>query len=129
MASIIKEIELKTGATEVWGAVRDFGAVHTRVAPGFLTNVVMDGTTRVVTFANAMVVRETLVAIDDEHRRLVYSNDLEHATHHSASVQIHPDGDGCRFVWITDVLPDELATPISAMMDMGVTAMRRTLDG
>ena len=129
MASIIKEIRLETSATHAWAAVRDFGAVHERVAPGFLTDAVLEGTTRIVTFANGMVVRETLVAIDDEHHRLAYTNELEFATHHSASVQIHADGEGCRFIWITDVLPDEIAAPISDMMDLGIAAAQRTLEG
>lgn len=128
MASIIKEIRLETTAADAWGAVRDFGAVHERMAPGFLTDAVLEGTTRIVTFANGMLVREMLVAIDDEHRRLAYTNELEFATHHRASVQVHDDGEGCQFIWITDVLPDELAAPISDMMDAGVEALRHTLE-
>lgn len=129
MASIIKEIQLTTTAAAAWEALRDFGAVHTRLAVGFVTDAVFDGETRTVTFANGMVVRETLVGIDDHHRRLAYTNELDFATHHSASAQILDDGDGCRFVWITDVLPDEVAAPISDMMDQGAEALRRTLDG
>ena len=129
MASIIKDIHLTTTAAAAWDALRDFGAVHTRLAVGFVTDAVLDGDTRTVTFNNGMVVRETLVGIDDQHRRLAYTNELDFATFHSASAQVIEDGAACRFVWITDVLPDEVAAPISDMMDQGVEALRRTLNG
>ena len=129
MASIIKEIQLGTTADAAWDALRDFGALHTRLVRGFVTGATLDGDTRTVTFGNGMVIRETLVGVDDEHRRLAYTNQLETATHHSASAQVFENGPGCRFVWITDVLPDELAAPISDMMDAGIAAVRRTLDG
>jgi len=37
MASIRKEVLIECGPAVGWDAVRDVGAVHTRVAPGFLT--------------------------------------------------------------------------------------------
>src|SRR5690242_294649 len=37
MASIRKEFHLNVSAEEVWDALRDFYAVHERLAPGFLT--------------------------------------------------------------------------------------------
>jgi len=57
MATLRKQIALDTGATTVWAALRDFDAVHTRVAPGFLTDLKMDGDDRIVTFFNGMVAR------------------------------------------------------------------------
>lgn len=70
MASIRKEIPLAAHPDAVWAAVRDFGAVHRRVFPGVLTDAHLDGDARVVTFANGLVVRERLVAIDDDARRI-----------------------------------------------------------
>jgi hypothetical protein len=32
-------------------------------------------------------------------------------------------------VWITDVLPDELATPTAGLMDRGLAAMKQALEG
>ena len=57
MASIRNEIALGAPAERVWDALRDFDNVHTRVAPGFLTDSTMDGDARVVTFANGAVAR------------------------------------------------------------------------
>jgi hypothetical protein len=130
MASIIKEVQVGASAEATWDAVRDVGALHQRLVRGFVTDTVFDGEVRVVTFANGMVVRERIVDIDDAARRLAYSNELEGATFHGASVQIFDAGDSageCRMVWITDVLPDELAVPIASMMDAGLEAVQRTL--
>jgi hypothetical protein len=38
MASITKRIALDVSAEQVWDVVRDFGAVHRRFAPGFVTD-------------------------------------------------------------------------------------------
>ena len=42
MATLRKEIPVAAGAMAVWHALRDFGQVHTKVAPGFLTDLRMD---------------------------------------------------------------------------------------
>jgi carbon monoxide dehydrogenase subunit G len=131
MASIHKEIQIAARPEDVWNAVRDFGAVHKRVAPGFLTDCRMepDGSARVVTFANALVARELLVDLDDNARRLVWSVVGGRPTHHNASMQIFPDGeDRSRVVWIADLLPNELAGPIGAMIEQGLGAMKQTLE-
>ena len=73
MASIQKEFAIASSAHDVWDAVRDFGAVHTRLAPGFVTDAVMDGDSRLVTFSNGTSAREILVDCDDAKRRLVYA--------------------------------------------------------
>ncbi len=110
MASIHKEIHLAASSDSVWDAVRDFTAVHTRLAPGFVTECKMDGDARIVTFANGTVARELLVDCDDARRRLVYAIVGERIKQHSASVQILDDGAGrSRFIWTVDVLPNEIA--------------------
>ena len=95
--------------------MRDFGAVHTRLVPGFVTDTRLDGDARIVTFANGTVARELLVDCDDARRRLVYAIISERIKQHSASVQVIADGDGrSRLVWIVDVLPNEIAPYIDA---------------
>lgn len=52
------------------------------------------------------------------------------STHHNASAQVLDDGrGGTEFVWITDVLPDELADPISLRMDRGLAVIKVTMEG
>jgi hypothetical protein len=38
------------------------------------------------------------------------------------------DGDGSRFVWIIDVLPNEVAAAVDGMVEEGVKAIKRTLE-
>ena len=130
MASIHKEVLLAAPSDRVWDAVRDFAAVHTRLAPGFVTDCKMDGDTRIVTFANGTVARELLVDCDDTRRRLVYAIIGERIRQHSASVQVFDDGEGrSRFVWTVDVLPNEIAPYISTQMDEAVIKMKHKLEG
>jgi carbon monoxide dehydrogenase subunit G len=129
MASIRNEIALRASPERVWDAVRDFGAVHQRVAPGFLTDGKLEGNeVRVVTFANGAVARETLVSSDDMSRRLVYAIMDQRFKHYSASVQVLAEGDGSRVVWIIDLLPHDLAGYVTQMAQQGATAMKTALE-
>jgi len=132
MASIIRETYIDAPAGEVWDAVRDFGAVDKRLVPGFVIESRMDGdTTRVVTFFNGRQAREVLVGIDDEARRLAYSvvEGPLGATHHNSSAQVFAVGEhASRFVWTTDVLPDELGAYVGELMDGGIAVIKQTLD-
>jgi hypothetical protein len=127
MATLRKEIPVAGGATPVWHAVRDFGQVHTRVAPGFLTRLEMDKGDRVLTFFNGLVARERLVTLDDEQCRLVYSVVEGRPSHYNAAVQVFPEGDNSRVVWTIDLLPDELSPAIEAMMDQAAGVMKKAL--
>jgi hypothetical protein len=128
MASIHKDIPINAAAGDVWDAVRDFGALHTRLVPGFVRDTRLDGEARIVGFANGTVARELLVDCDDARRRLVYAAISERVKQHSASVQVVADGDTrCRIVWIVDVLPHEIAPYIDAQMDLAAQAMQRAL--
>ena len=128
MASIHKEILIDAPAAAVWDAVRDFGALHTRLAPGFVLDTRLDGEARVVTFANGTVARELLVDCDETRRRLAYAVVSDRLTQHSASIEIIAEGDGrCRMIWITDVLPHEIAPYIRAQMDQGALAVQAAL--
>ncbi len=129
MATQRREIPVANAAASVWQKLRDFGAVHTKVAPGFLTDLKMDHGDRILTFFNGMVARERLVTLDDETRRLVYSVVDGQASHYNAAVEVFPDGDGSRVVWTIDLLPGELASPIGGMMDEAVKAMKTALAG
>ena len=130
MASIRKEILLESSAENVWAAVRDVGALHHRLVPGFVVDTRLEEGARVVTFGNGMVVRELIVDVDDDARRLAWSARGGRLTHHNASVQVFADGPRrCRLVWIADLLPNELAGEIRAMIDQAAAVMKKTLDG
>jgi hypothetical protein len=129
MATIQKEFSVKACPDATWDAVRDFAAVHTRLAPGFVVDAKVDGDTRTVTFGNGMVAQEQLVACDDKSKRLVYRVVGGQFQHDNASVQIVPEGDYlCRFIWTRDMLPDQLAGPIEKMMDQACVIMQKALE-
>jgi hypothetical protein len=129
MASIHREIRIDEKPENVWDALRDVGAIHRRLAPGFVTDVRLEPGARVVTFGNGMVARESIVAVDDDARRLVWSVVGGPMTHHNASAQVFREGPAAsRFVWIADLLPDELAPHIAALIDEGLAVIKRTLE-
>lgn len=129
MASIRKEIVTSASAEAVWEALRDIGALHTRLVPGFVVDTQLEPGARIVTFGNGMVVREEIVSIDEETRRVVWSAQSERLTHHNGAAQVMAGKEGeTHVVWIADLLPDEAAAAIGPMMDQGMAAMKATLD-
>jgi carbon monoxide dehydrogenase subunit G len=125
MASIHKDISIAAPADAVWAAIADFGALHTRLVPGFVTDTQRDGDVRIVTFANGAVAREILVDCDPARMRLAYAIVSERVTQHNASVQVLADGAArSRVIWTVDVLPHEIAPYMNAQMDLGALAMQ-----
>ena len=129
MASITKNIETTAPVRAVWSAMRDIGALHTRLVPGFVVDTVLDGSARIVTFANGMVIREPIITVDEEHRRLVWSAEGPQFEHYNSSAQALEQANGTTVVvWIADFTPDELADVIDEMMTAGAAAMKSALD-
>jgi len=109
--------------------VRDWGALHERLVPGFALDTRLDGEDRIVTFANGTVLRERLIDLDHETRRLVWSIVDGPYTHHNASAQVFGEGErGTRFVWTADLLPNELAGPTDEAMGQGTNVVKQTLE-
>jgi hypothetical protein len=131
MASIRKEIVVDAPVEAVWAAIRDVGAPHERLVPGFLVDTRLEGDARVVTFANGLVVRERIIDVDDAARRLCWAVvGSPRLTHHNASLQVFAEGGGrSRVVWIADLLPDEIAGDIRALIEQGMAVMKKTLGG
>lgn len=129
MASIRKEIETSASPEHVWAALRDVGALHTRLVPGFVVDTRLEPGERIVTFGNGMVIREPIIDINDELRRVAWSAIGGSLTHYNASAQVLVDADNrTRVVWIADFLPSEAAEQINLMMGQGMTVMKATLD-
>lgn len=129
MASIRKQILVEASPEAVWDAVRDWGGLHKRLVPGFVLDTRLDGDDRIVTFSSGVVLREILVDLDDEARRLVWSVVDGPYTHHNASAQVFAEDDGrARFVWTADLLPNELAGPTGEAMEQGTNVVKQTLE-
>ena len=130
MASIRHEIEIAASPRAVWDAVRDVGAVHERLAAGFVVDTRLEEGARVVTFGSGLVARELIVDVDDAARRLCWAVvGSPRLTHHNASLQVLPDGEArSRVVWIADLLPDAMAPTIRATIEQGMAVMKKTLE-
>jgi carbon monoxide dehydrogenase subunit G len=129
MASVRREIVTRAPAHAVWDAIRDVGALHTRLVPGFVTDTKFEGRVRIVTFGNGMVIREPIVTIDDAAKRLVWSAQGRITTHYNAAVEVLSAADGAtRVVWTADFMPDKAAETIAAAIEVGMAVMKKTLD-
>jgi hypothetical protein len=129
MATICKEATIARNAAAVWDAIRDVGAIHRRLVPGFVVDCRLEGDSRYITFANGMTMREIIVSVDDQARRHAWSARGEPLTHHNASIQVFADGnERCRVVWIADLMPNEVADTVGEMISQGLAAMKRTLE-
>ncbi|MFJ2032510.1 SRPBCC family protein [Streptosporangium sp. NPDC087985] len=132
MASIHTEIVIDSRPEQVWAAISDVGAVHQRLLPDRVADTRLEGDVRILIFPNGRVIRELIIDVDDTTRRLAYAV-VEGAqpslTHHHASFQVFPEGsDRSRLVWITDLLPNALATEVRARIERGAEDMKRTLE-
>ena len=131
MATVSKEVLIEANAEDVWAVVGDFATGPSRMAPGFVVDTRVEADHRVVTFADGTVVRERLISIDHDTRRIAYSvvGGSVQPDHDNASMRVVAEGEGrCRLVWLRDVLPDALAAPMGAAMAQGLDVTRRAFD-
>lgn len=126
MASVHREALIDAPASQVWAALQDVGALHTRLVPGFVTGCEIEGEARLVTFANGMQAKELIVDVNEKLMRVSWSAVGGFFTHHNASAQVIPVGErSCKVVWVADLLPHDLAPAIAGMIEQGLAAMKR----
>jgi hypothetical protein len=129
MATIRSELKTHASAGDVWSAIRDIGALHTRLVPGFVSDTKLEPGARVVTFVNGTVLREPIVSLDDQARRLVWTAEGGRARHYNAALQVSELADGLTsVVWTADFLPDDIGAYMSQAIEAGMAAMQRSLD-
>ena len=128
MATLHKQIFVAASCERVWDAVRDVGALHTRLVPGFVVDCRLEGDTRIVTFGNGAVAREPIVSLDDGRRRLAWQFIGASLTHYNGVMEVLAEGDGCRVIWTSDLLPHEAADAIGARQDQALQILKRTLE-
>jgi hypothetical protein len=132
IASIRHEVVVARRPHEVWDVLRDVGAVHRRLLPGRVQEVSIDGNVRTLTMPDGHVVRELIVDVDDDARRLAYAV-VEGARppleHHHATFQVFAEGaEESRLVWVTDILPDSLTDLIRERSARGAVEMKRVIE-
>ena len=129
MASIRKAIDVEVDATKAWGVLRSVEDAGKAFGP-VLANARLEGDIRTATFGNGMVVHERILDVDDTCRRVGYAaTDAPGLTYHHASMEVIDRGPGrCRFVWITDFFPSEMASMIAPLVDAGASALKSNLE-
>jgi carbon monoxide dehydrogenase subunit G len=136
MATVRKEFTTTASLDAAWDAMRDVGALHTRLVPGFVIDTQLEPgasitdkpIARTVTFANGVKLREPIITIDEANKRVVWSAEGPNTTHYNSSITAISDSTGTRVIWTSDFLPDTAAPAIDAAMTMGSRIMKRTLD-
>jgi len=129
MATIRKEILTNASPDRVWDAIRDIGALHTRLVPGFVVDTRLEPGVRTVTFANGMTVREPIVSLEDDVKRLVWTTEgASFLRHYNGSAQVFERGSVTCVVWTADFLPDTAGSQIGEFMEAGADAMKAALD-
>lgn len=131
MPTVRKDTFINVPPEQAWDAVKEVGAFHLRLVPGFTANTLMDGNERTLILADGSAVKEWIVSQDEEERRLVFAvkEGRMPLLHHNASFQILPDGQGgSQFVWITDFLPAELTEAIQAQAERVSAVIKQTLE-
>ncbi|MEU7886819.1 SRPBCC family protein [Microbispora bryophytorum] len=132
MASIRHEIVIDASPDHIWDVLRDVGAVHERLLPGRVTNTRLEGDQRFLTFPDGHVIRELIVAIDDDSRCLAYSvvdGARPPLEHHHASFEVRPEGDEAgRLIWTTNVLPHTRAAEVRIRVEHGAREMKQAIE-
>ncbi|RYZ02863.1 MAG: SRPBCC family protein [Myxococcales bacterium] len=128
MATLHNSVRIAAAPEAIWEAARDVGALHTRLVPGFVVDTRLEGDVRVVTFGTGQVLREPILSVDDERRRLAWAALGGKTTHYNAVLEVQADGAGSRVTWTTDLLPNELASAIDAMQQQALAIMKKTFE-
>ena len=129
MATIWWEEPVAVPAEKAWAALRRVDEAHELFAPVLVGGKMEDGI-RTVTFSNGLVARERIITVDEPRRRVAYSVLGDMFEYHSASMQIVPvDKANCRFLWISDFLPDERAGTVQPLVEQGARALARNIEG
>ncbi|WP_431931552.1 SRPBCC family protein [Micromonospora sp. RP3T] len=131
MAMVRVEAVVDAPARQVWDAVADVGAVHRRLLPGRVADARVDGDVRILTMPDGHQVRELILGVDHDLRRMAYAvveGQRLPLTYHHAAFQVLDEGRRSRLVWLTDVLPHHMADVVRPRVERGITEMKAALE-
>jgi carbon monoxide dehydrogenase subunit G len=124
--TVYREARINAPVDDVWSALEDVGAIDRLI--DFVGDVTMEGDERRCALGDQGELRELIVAVDPDLRRVAYS--IRESPfgfhHHSASMQAIPDGDGTRFVWWTDFQPAEVEGALAEAVDGALASIERS---
>ncbi len=127
MASIHREIQVRRSREDVWDAVRDVGAIHKRLVPGFVVDCRLEGDSRHLTFGNGMQIREIIIDVDDQRSDIRGPRRGRRSRTTTPRFRCSRRNDTCRLVWIADVMPHAIADTVAEMIQQGLDTMKATL--
>ncbi|MBG0565863.1 SRPBCC family protein [Actinoplanes aureus] len=131
MATVSVETVIGVPAAQVWDAIADVGAVHRRLLPHRVADARVEGAVRILTMPDGAEVRELIVAVDHDARRMAYTvtgGQRLPLTYHHAAFQVFEEGEASRLVWLTDVLPHPMAAHVRARVERGIDEIRDHLE-
>lgn len=128
MVTILRDVSVNLPIAGVWERLRQVGKAHELFA-GVLVDGRTEGDLRTVTFANGMVVTEQILGVDEPSMRVAYSVVDGPFARHAASMQVVADGAASRVVWFSDFKPDALSETVTPLMEAGLAALKRNLEG
>ncbi len=131
MATVCVETIINVPARQVWEVVADVGAVHKRLLPGRVADARVEGDVRILTMPDGAQVRELILAIDHDIRRMAYTVTAGQRlplTYHHAAFQVFEEGKRSRLVWLTDVLPHAMAEVVQGRVERGIQEIKEVVE-
>ena len=117
MTTVYREIPIESSVEAAWGKLSDLEGVRQMFS--FLTDVAVDGDKRVCEMEGGGRLDELILSVDSDLRRVAYAilDSPFGLEFHAASMSLVADGDKAKFVWTTDLKPDEAADQIAGLID------------
>lgn len=127
MATIRKTVEVAETPEKVWEKLSKVGEISKLI--GFVSDSVLTGDTRVCSLAQGGTLKEKIVTVDADARRVVYAitESPLNMEFHAASMEVGASGKGATMTWTVDLLPAEAAAQMEPMLDAAMEDMKSTL--
>jgi len=127
MATIRKVIEIDATPEAVWAKISDVAGISNLI--GFLENSVLDGDRRVCTLVDGGELKEDIISVDTNLKRVVYTITASplNLDFHVAAMEVQANGATARLIWSTDLLPAAAAEHVGPMLDMASKDLAETL--
>jgi len=128
MATVQKIIDIEASIDAVWKKIANVGSISDLV--GFISESHLDGDIRVCKMTDGGVLKERIISVDNELRRVAYC--ITHSPldfeFHAASMQVVPNGKGASLIWTTDIRPDSMAEQIDPIFEDAVPSIKTALE-
>ena len=127
MATLFMTSRLPVSVEQAWRRVAAVDQVHD-ILP-VVTSCSFEGDQRACLLANGAQLKEKIISIDNDLKRLAYSviDSPFGLEYHAASMQIVADGQGSRIDWTTDFKPDHLKEALTPMLEQMFAQMSERL--